>query len=173
MICCDYHGCSTHKQIFGGRAYYHEFGSPNPLMNNGTPSLEITYASKRNHYCRKGLQSQTAARTAKLAILPIASPPTRQKVSTVAATSTSSLRPFSLGLCSKDGADIIHRLETWPFENPNTSKMNMYRISELMMGDGGSVEERWMLHMRNRGMKSVRAKESVSSRLADQMTKRG
>lgn len=60
----------------------------------------------------KGLQPQKAAFTAKLAILPSDKPPMRQKLATVAATSTSSGLPFSLGLCSKEGADIMHKLET-------------------------------------------------------------
>jgi len=68
----------------------------------------------------------------------------------------------------------MQRLDTYPFENPKMSKMDMYRKSEFMIGDeSGRVGFRWMLHMRNNGMKSVRARESVRSRFADQMTKRG
>lgn len=36
----------------------------------------------------------------------------------------------------------------------------------------GEEVDRWMLHIRKTGMKSVRAKERVSKRLSDQMTKR-
>lgn len=49
--------------------------------------------------------------TAKLAMPPVANPAARQKLATVAATSTSSARPFSLGLCSSEGAAIMHELE--------------------------------------------------------------
>lgn len=127
-----------------------------------------------NHDCLKGLQSHTAARTAKLAILPTANPPTRQKLATVAATSTSSLLPFSRGLCSSDGADIMQRLDTYPFENPKTRRISMYTKSELISGaDAGTKGERWMLHIRNKGMNSVRARDMVRRRLADQIAKRG
>ena len=60
---------------------------------------------------RKGLQSQMAALTPKLAKLPTANPPTKKKVPTVAATSTSSTRPLRRWLCSTDGAAIIHMLQ--------------------------------------------------------------
>jgi len=50
----------------------------------------------------------------------------------------------------------------------------MYTMSELMMGVVGTdVGVRWMLHIRKSGMKSVRANESISNRLADQMTTLG
>lgn len=46
----------------------------------------------------------------------------------------------------------------------------MYNMSELMIGvEGGVKGDRWMLHIRKRGMKSVRASESINNRLADQM----
>jgi len=44
-------------------------------------------------------------------------------------------------------------------------------MSELMMGMvGGEEGDRWILHIRNSGMKTVRVNESVSNRLADQVT---
>jgi hypothetical protein len=50
----------------------------------------------------------------------------------------------------------------------------MYTKSELMMGVvGGDMGDCWMLHIRKSGMKIVRANESVSNRLADQMTTLG
>jgi hypothetical protein len=50
----------------------------------------------------------------------------------------------------------------------------MYIVSELMIGmEGSDVGDRWMLHIRNNGMKNVRASESVSNRLADQITTLG
>ncbi len=63
-------------------------------------------------YSLNGLQSHTVARTAKLSTLPTARPPTKQKLATVAATSTSSARPLRRGLCVTDGAAIMHMLET-------------------------------------------------------------
>lgn len=84
-----------------------------------------------------------ALRTAKLAILPNTNPPTRQKLATVAATSTSATRPLSLGLCSTDGAAIIHKLEVYPFDHPNTNSIRKKVISELMKGVVGvSLEGR-------------------------------
>ena len=83
-------------------------------------------------YSRNGLQSQIALLTAKLEKLPIAKPPIRQKLATVAATSTSSTRPFSLGLCSTEGAAIMHKLDIHPVLIPNRRRMNMKRKSELM-----------------------------------------
>lgn len=82
----------------------------------------------------KGLHPQIAARTAKLAMLPIANPPIRQNWDTVAATETSSLLPLSFGLCSKEAAAIMTELETYPPEAPRAARMNMKRKSELMMG---------------------------------------
>lgn len=122
----------------------------------------------------KGLQSQTAAFTAKLPILPITSPPTKQKLATVAATSTSSILPFSLGLCSIDGADIMHKLEMYPFDHPKIKRINMYKKSEFITGDNATVDAgRCTLHKRKRGINSVRAMDSVRRRFADQMSNEG
>lgn len=76
-------------------------------------------------YSLNGLQLHTAALTAKLARLPVVRPPTKQNDATVAATSTSSARPCSLGLCTTEGADIMHMLETYPLLRPNMSRMSM------------------------------------------------
>lgn len=65
----------------------------------------------RVNYAVKGLHWQIALLTAKLAALPNTKPPTRQKLATVAATSTSSTRPLSFGLCSIEGALIMHKLD--------------------------------------------------------------
>lgn len=112
------------------------------------------------------------ALTAKLAILPSDNPPTRQKLATVAATSTSSGLPFSLGLCSRDGADIMHMLVRYPFERPNKKRISMNRKSELMIASVSTVVgSRWILHMRKRGMNSVRVSERVRRRFADHMSK--
>jgi len=59
-----------------------------------------------------GLHSQTIDRIQNDRKLPNTSPPTRQKLATVAATSTSCLLPCSRGLCSSEGADIMQRLDT-------------------------------------------------------------
>jgi hypothetical protein len=77
-------------------------------------------------YNVNGLHPHTAAFTPKLTTLPRAKPPTRKKLARVAATFTSSGRPFKHGLCSNDGAAIIHRLETYPFENLKQKIMSMY-----------------------------------------------
>jgi len=45
-------------------------------------------------------------------------------------------------------------------------------ISELIMG-GGEPGGLWKLHIRKRGMKRVRASDSTSNFLADQMTMQG
>ena len=89
--------------------------------------------SYRNHVL-KGLHLQIIPLTAKLNILPSANPATKQKLATVAATSTSSALPLSLGLCSNDDADIKQRLDTYPFDNPNRPRMTMNNKSELMIG---------------------------------------
>jgi hypothetical protein len=59
-------------------------------------------------------------RTAKDVMLPHASPPTRQKLATVAAVSTSSLRPFRFGFLSTFGAAIIQSVLNQPLVRPNT-----------------------------------------------------
>lgn len=122
----------------------------------------------------KGLQLQTAALTAKLAILPIARPPTRQKVATVAAISTSSRRPCNLGLCSREGADIMQRLDKYPLVAPNARRMVMNKTSELMIGVVGElVGDDWTLHIKNKGIKAVLARESIKRRFESQMRSRG
>jgi len=63
----------------------------------------------------------------------------------------------------------MHRLDTYPFDNPNAVKSNMNIISDEMIGD----EVYGMLQRRNNGMKSVRRSEMARSRLADQITNRG
>lgn len=121
----------------------------------------------RNHVL-KGLHSQITPLTTKLNILPSANPPTKQKDATVAATSTSSALPLSLGLCSNDDADIKQRLDTYPFDNPNKPRMTMNNKSELMIGScTAAAGPRWMLHNKNNGMNSVRASDKARSRLAD------
>lgn len=117
---------------------------------------------------------QIALLTAKLAILPKTSPATRQKLATVAATSTSATRPLSFGLCSTEGAAIIQRLETHPFDHPKVKRMQKNAISELMKGGVGSAEEgRCTLHRRNRGIKRTRAKEMARIRDPDQTIMNG
>ena len=107
-------------------------------------------------------------------MLPIANPPTRQKLATVAATSTSSFLPLSLGLCSSEGAAIMHPLDTKPFESANKNKSSMKRKSELIRGaEGNTAEGVWTLQRRKSGMNKVRARESVRSRRASQMMRRG
>jgi hypothetical protein len=114
------------------------------------------------------------ARTTKLAMLPNASPATSAKPATVAATSTSSFLPCKRGLCSSDGADIIHKLDTYPLDIPNANRMSMTNMSELMIGDLGIAESgRWMLHSKNKGMNNVLASERESSLREDQMRIRG
>jgi hypothetical protein len=121
-------------------------------------------------HSRNGLQPHTAALTPKLVRLPTANPITRQKVATVAAVSTSSFRPSNLGLCSSDGADMMHKLEMYPFVHPKTNIMSMNTTSELIIGVEVEVDgDRCMLHKRNKGMKSVRAKERTRRRFADQI----
>ena len=121
----------------------------------------------RNHVL-KGLHSQITPLTTKLNILPSANPPTKQKDATVAATSTSSALPLSLGLCSNDDADIKQRLDTYPFDNPNKPRMTMNNKSELMIGScTAAAGPRWTLHIKNNGMNSVRASDKARSRLAD------
>lgn len=87
-----------------------------------------------NLQAANGLQSHTIARTAKLAKLPNVSPPTKQKLATVAATSTSSVRPLNRGLCATDGAAIMHILDTYPFDSPNNSRISINSTSEVIMG---------------------------------------
>ena len=92
-------------------------------------------SKKGNHYSAKnGLHEHTIARTMKLKLLPITNPPTRKKLAIGAARSTSSLRPFNRGLCSREGAAIRHMLDTYPLLIPRASKSNMYNKSELIMG---------------------------------------
>jgi hypothetical protein len=122
-----------------------------------------------------GLHPQNIARTPKLARLPTASPLIKQKDATVAATSTSSLLPFSLGLCSSDGAAIMHRLDTHPFVHPKASRIKKNRVSELIVGGVGEGAPglRWILHMRKSGMKRVRENDMVRILLADQIKSGG
>ena len=127
----------------------------------------------RNHVL-KGLHSQITPLTTKLNILPSANPPTKQKDATVAATSTSSALPLSPGLCSNDGADIKQRVDTYPFDNPNKPRMTMNSKSELIIGSYTVVADpRWMLHIKNNGMNSVRASDKARSRLADHISSFG
>ena len=48
----------------------------------------------------------------------------------------------------------------------------MKSTSELMIGIEVEVAERWTLHIKNRGIKSVLAKDSDTSRFADQIITR-
>lgn len=133
-------------------------------------AISISY---RNHVL-KGLHLQIIPLTPKLSILPSAKPATKQKLATVAATSTSSALPLSLGLCSNDDADIKQRLDTYPFDNPNKPRMTMNNKSELMIGSYTTVTgPRWMLHIKNNGMNSVRASDKARSRLADHTSNLG
>ena len=119
-------------------------------------------------YWLKGLHPQIIPLTPKLNILPSANPPTKEKVTTVAATSTSSALPLSLGLCSNDDADIKQRLDTYPLENPNKQTIIMNNRSELMIGSYTTVVgPPWMLHIKNNGMNNVRESDKARSRLAD------
>ena len=123
--------------------------------------------SYRNHVL-KGLHLQIILLTPKLNRLPSANPATKQKLATVAAMSTSSALPSSLGLCSNDDADIKQRLDTYPFDNPNKPRMTMNNKSELMIGSYTMVAgPRWMLHIKKIGMNSVRASDKARSRLPD------
>ena len=68
----------------------------------------------------------------------------------------------------------MHKLETNPFDHPKTNCIKKKVISELMKGVGGvSLEGRWMLHKRNRGMKRIRAIDIERRRLPDQMSMKG
>lgn len=87
-----------------------------------------------------GLHRHKTPVTAKLIRLPTDSPPTRQKLATVAATSTSSLRPFSLGLCSTDAEAIMPSVETYPFDQPKARRINMNIQSEEITGWRTSVD---------------------------------
>lgn len=71
-----------------------------------------SHPGERDCQAVNGLHWQITPLIAKLAMLPITSPPTRKKLAIVAATSTSSIRPSRCVLCSSDGALIIHKLET-------------------------------------------------------------
>lgn len=62
----------------------------------------------------------------------------------------------------------MQRLDTYPLLNPKVRRISMKSTSELMMGIEEELEDRWMLHIRNIGMKSVRARERDTSRLEDQ-----
>lgn len=117
----------------------------------------------------KGLHLHINARTPKLAKLPMTRPPTRQKLITVAATSTSSLLSFNLLLCSRLGALIIHMLPTYPLLNPKSNSMRKNRTSLLMKG----VVPGLMLHRRKSGMKSVRARENPKRRFSFQVRRAG
>lgn len=88
-----------------------------------------------------GLHPHTIARTVKLSMLPATSPTTMQKPAITAATSTSSLRPFSRGLCSSDGAAIWHNVDTNPLLSPKANNSNMNNTSELMRGGVEGEEE--------------------------------
>lgn len=99
-------------------------------MNN----LRHTSAKGKHYSVKNGLHEHTIARTMKLKILPITNPPTRQKLAIGAAMSTSSLRPFNRGLCSRDGAAIRPMLDTYPLLTPRANNSSMYNRSELMMG---------------------------------------
>ena len=134
----------------------------------------MLHASYITSHVLKGLHSQIIPLTTKLDILPSTNPPTKQKVATVAATSTSSALPSSLELCSNDDADIKQRLDTYPFDNPNKPRMTMNNKSELMIGSYTTVAgPRWMLHIKNNGMNSVRASDKTRSRLADHTSSLG
>ena len=102
------------------------------------------------------------------------SPPTRQKLATVAATSTSSLRPFSLGLCSTDAEAIIPRVETYPFDQPNAKTRNINIQSDEITGWRTSVDRGdWTLQRRNAGMNRVRRSDKTTRRRPDQMIRGG
>ena len=75
-------------------------------------------------------------------------------------------------MCSTLGAAIMQRLETYPLLQPNAKRMSMKSTSELMIGIEVEVAERWTLHIKNRGIKSVLAKDSDTSRFADQIITR-
>ena len=125
-------------------------------------------------YLVKGLHPQIIAATAKLNILPTANPPTEQKLATVAATSTSSALPLSLGLCSNDGAAIRQSVDTYPFDHPNKQRIIMNNQSESMIGwYTAVVDPRWTLHIKNNGTHNVRASDKRRSRLADHTTNFG
>ena len=116
----------------------------------------------------KGLHPQIIPFMPKLNILPNANPPTKQKLATVAAMSTSSALPFSLGLCSNDDADIKQRLDIYPFDAPKKKRITMNNKSELMIGSYRTVEAPgWTLHIKNNGTNSVRPSDKARSRLAD------
>src|SRR5258707_8853039 len=114
--------------------------------------------SMRNHneqisYSVNGLHPHTAERTTKLMTLPTTSPAHRQKLMTGAAMSMSSFLPFSRGLCSSDGADIMHMLDTYPLDTPNSSRIDRYTVSDAMSGTAaGFVGSRCTLHARKSGM---------------------
>ena len=64
----------------------------------------------------------------------------------------------------------MQRLEMYPFDNPKVKRISMNNRSELMIGSRcTTVVPLCMLHMRKTGMKSVRARDNVRSRLADQI----
>jgi hypothetical protein len=92
----------------------------------------------------------------------------------VAAVSTSSLS-LNPGLCSKDGAAIKHKLDTYPFDVPKANSIRKKRASELMMGsvEEGPDDAKRTLHARKRGTKSVCARERPRRRWDDQTMREG
>lgn len=110
--------------------------------------------------------------TAKDMMLPPASPPTRQKLATVAAVSTSSRRPFRFGLRSALGAAIIPRVLSHPLLTANASMRNMNPASGIAPAVG-SAPEVCTLHNKNSGMNTTRRAEKMRRRGPDQMIKAG
>ena len=161
---------------------------PKTISEHYNKANEHIQSSTNADHSTNGLHLQTCARTAKLAAEPRASPPTRQKLATVAAISTSSLLPRKRGLCVAFGAAIMHMLETYPFDNPKNRSKRKKNVSDPTdgfvrltidvrlagtSGIGWGDDGCWMLQRRKSGMKSVRASESTSRRREDQVSSLG
>jgi len=69
----------------------------------------------------------------------MANPLIRQKLATIAATSVSSLRPFSLGLRPTDAETVMQSAETFPFDQPKVREINTNIQSEEITGWHTSV----------------------------------
>jgi hypothetical protein len=130
------------------------------------------YVIIQSDYPLSGLHRHMTPRTANEAMLPQANPPTRQKLATVAAVSTSSLRPFNRGFLSAFGAAIMHSVLTHPFVSPKARRMSMKPASGIAPADGKAPGV-WTLQRRKRGMKMIRAAEMAKSRGPDQIRRDG